>query len=146
MPRLPGDRRVLAGPPSLESCSRDVYAPGLGLDAGAVRRIARDIAAAVGHLHARGLLHGDLYAHNILWDGATGAATLSDFGAACRLPPGEAGAPLQRLETRAWGLLLGELLARCPDPLPDLAALERACTQPEVRRRPLMAEILDALP
>jgi len=145
MPRLPGAWRVLAGPPSLESCSRDVYAPGLGLDAEAVRRIARDVAAALVHLHGRGLLHGDVYAHNILWDGSTGAATLSDFGAACRLPPGEVGADCQRLEVRAWGNLLGELLARCADAPPDLGALERTCTQPEVARRPLMAEILAAL-
>jgi len=145
MPRLPGDWRVLAGPPSLDSCSRDVYAPGLNLDAETVRRIARTIAAAAVHLHASGLLHGDLYAHNILWDGTTGEATLSDFGAACRLPPA-AGADLQRLEVRAWGILLGELLARCLDPLPDLAALARACTQPEVARRPLMSDVLAALP
>lgn len=31
---------------------------------------------------ARGLLHGDLYAHNLLWDGTDGQAVLSDFGAA----------------------------------------------------------------
>lgn len=145
MPRLPSDWRVLAGPPSLENCSRDVYAPGLALDAGVVRRIARDVAAALVHLHGRGLLHGDVYAHNILWDGTTGAATLSDFGAACRLPPGEAGADLQRLEVRAWGILLDELLAHCPNPLPDLAALAQVCIQPEVARRPLMAEIRAAL-
>ncbi|SFG95011.1 leucine-rich repeat-containing protein kinase family protein [Methylobacterium gossipiicola] len=145
MPRLPDDWRVLAAPPSLESCSRDVYAPDLRLPVGVVRRIARQIATAVVHLHGRGLLHGDLYAHNILWDGTTGAATLSDFGAACRLPPGEAGRNLQRLEVRAWGILLGELLAHCREPLPDLATLERACTQPETARRPLMADLLAAL-
>ena len=32
-------------------------------------RMARGIASAVAHLHARGILHGDLYGHNILWNG-----------------------------------------------------------------------------
>ena len=145
MPRLPGDWRVLAGPPSLESCSRDVYEPGLSFDEEVVRAIARSIATAACHLHAGGLLHGDLYAHNVLWDGTMGEAVLSDFGAACRLPPGDAGASLRRIEVRAWGILLGELLARCSAPLPDLVALAEACTQPEVMRRPLMAEVVMAL-
>jgi hypothetical protein len=145
MPRLAQDWRVLAGPPSLASCSRDVYDASLRLEADTVRRIARSIAAAAAHLHARGLLHGDLYGHNVLWDGTAGDAVLSDFGAACRLPKGAMGEALQRIEVRAWGILIGEMLARCPDPLPDLVALAETCVQPEVARRPLMAEVDAAL-
>ncbi|MCJ2080056.1 leucine-rich repeat-containing protein kinase family protein [Methylobacterium sp. J-090] len=145
MPRLPQNWRVLAGPPSLASCSRDVYESTLRFEADTVRRIARSLAAATAHLHARGLLHGDLYGHNVLWDGTAGDAVLSDFGAACRLPEGAGGEALQRIEVRAWGILLGELLARCPSPLSDLTALAETCVQAEVARRPLMAEVAAAL-
>lgn len=145
MPLLPQDWRVLAGPPSLESCSRDVYEPGLGFEPGTVLRIAAGIAKAATHLHARGLLHGDLYGHNILWDGGCGEVVLSDFGATSVLPTDEVGAELQRLDVRAWGLLLGELLSRCTSQSAGLRALEHACIQPDPTARPLMAEVVDAL-
>lgn len=145
MPLLPETWRVLAGPPSLASCSRDVYDPALRLTPAAALRIARDVAQGAAHLHARGLLHGDLYAHNTLWDGLTGAAVLSDFGAASRLPPGPESAAWQRIETRAFGLLLGELLDRCasePEEIARLRDLKRTCTQADVTARPLMAEVV----
>ncbi|PXW66645.1 leucine-rich repeat-containing protein kinase family protein [Methylobacterium sp. B4] len=148
MPLIPDGWRVLAGPPSLESCSRDVYAGDLSLPLDAVRRIARAVARAAAHLHGCGLLHGDLYAHNTLWDGRIGEAVLSDFGAACRLPSGEDGAAWQRVETRSWGILLGELLERCgadPSELASLRALERACLGADPRDRPSMLDILHVL-
>ena len=147
MPLLPAHWRILAGPPSPESCSRDVYDPALRLDLDVALRIARGIAAGTAHLHDKGLTHGDLYAHNILWDGATGQAVLSDFGAASRLPAGADGG-WRRLEVRAWGLLLGELLERCglqASPPDTLWALQAACVQADVAARPTLAAILDVL-
>lgn len=148
MPLLPAHWRALAGPPSLVSCSRDVYHPELRLGSASALRIARDVAAAAAHLHARGILHGDLYAHNSLWDGEAGEVVLSDFGAACVLPEGEEGDAWRRIEVRAWGLLLGELLDRCaPDPIEatKLRELERACVQAVPSARPLMDEIVETL-
>ena len=148
MPLLPADWRPLAGPPSLESCSRDIYDPALRFDPDAALRIARGIGAATAHLHAGGLLHGDLYAHNILWDGAGGDAVLSDFGAAFFLPGAEGGAAWQRLEVRAWGLLLGELLDRCGGEIPEqarLRQLEQDCVQADPSARPLMGEVMEGL-
>lgn len=145
MPLLPEGWRVLAGPPSLESCSRDVYAADLSLSLDVARRIARDVAAGAAHLHARGLQHGDLYAHNVLWDGRDGAAVLSDLGAAAFLPAGEA-TRWTPLDVRAFGLLLGEVLDRVDGEVPaDLRALEAACIQPDGAARPSMAEALTAL-
>lgn len=66
LPRLSAAHRPLAAPPSMASCSRDVYAPGLRLTADQARQIAQATAQALQHLHARGLVHGDLYAHNTL--------------------------------------------------------------------------------
>lgn len=142
---LPAHWRALAGPPSPSSCSRDVYDPGLRLEPEAAFRLARGAASASAHLHARRLSHGDLYAHNILWDGAAGESSLSDFGAASVLPEGEAGEALRRIEVRAFGLLLGELLDRCPDAGEALRALEQACVRPDPAARPLMAEVVALL-
>jgi hypothetical protein len=142
---LPADWPVLAGPPSLASCSRDVYAPGLRLTPGAVLTLAHAVAGALAHLHARRLMHGDVYGHNILWDGAGGAAVLGDFGAASTLPDGEEGRALARVETRAFGILLAELLDRCDDPPAGLRALAESCASLDPASRPATAEVVDAL-
>jgi hypothetical protein len=146
-PLLPDRWRVLAGPPSLETCSRDVYDPHSRLTPSSILRLARGIASATAHLHERGVSHGDLYAHNILWDGAAGEATLTDFGAASPLPAGPSGDAWRRVESRAYGLLLGELLERCAssDAPADLRELATACAQPTVPARPTMEEALQRL-
>ncbi|HEX8330030.1 MAG TPA: leucine-rich repeat-containing protein kinase family protein [Hymenobacter sp.] len=137
--------RNLAGPPSLESCTRDVYAAGTRFSLEAVFRIARGIAAAAEHLHARRIMHGDLYAHNILINDA-GKPLLGDFGAACFFEPTATttATALQQLEARAFGCLLEELLEHCvadPSTTEQLWALQQRCTQPEVAARPLFSEI-----
>lgn len=157
MDRIAPAFRNLAGPPSLASCTRDVYPPETRFSPRGAWQLAQGIASAVAHLHARGILHGDLYAHNILWDGQ-GTALLGDFGAASFLPVGEASGSegaslaLQRMEVRAFGCLLDELLARVdassggasPAPTPDLApmrALQRRCVDDTPTARPLFREI-----
>lgn len=142
---LPPHWRVLAGPPTLASCSRDAYASDLRLDPDHALRIARSVAEATAHLHGRGLIHGDVYAHNTLWDAGTGAAVLGDFGAASALPEGPAGAALARIEVRALGILFGELLDRCAAPPDKLRVLESACTRPDPAERPSVAEVAAAL-
>ena len=145
MPLLPDGWRVLAEPPSPETCSRDVYDPALRLNLDVALRIARDVAAGAARLHARGLSHGDLYAHNTLWDGETGAAALSDFGAASFLPAGSDDS-LQRLDVLAWGRLLGELLDLCAEPAPaTVQALLSDCLSLDARARPSLAHALDIL-
>jgi serine/threonine protein kinase len=148
MPLLPPDWHPLAAPPSFATCSRDVYSADLRLSPTAAMRVAHGIASAAAHLHARGILHGDLYAHNVLWDGGDGRAALTDFGAASVLAIGDEGWLWQRTEVRAWALLLEELLERCspaPAELTKLQELVRACAQPDVTGRPLMAEVVQSL-
>ncbi|MDQ2794303.1 MAG: leucine-rich repeat-containing serine/threonine-protein kinase, partial [Bacteroidota bacterium] len=142
----------LAGPPSLATCTRDVYAPGTEFRLETALRIAQGIASATAHLHAQGILHGDLYAHNIL-NTPTGEALLGDFGAACFFAPEEAATAtaLQQLEARAFGCLLEELLTHCleADEAPEASAtlwdLQRRCVQPQVAARPLFKEIARVL-
>jgi serine/threonine protein kinase len=103
-------------------------------------------------LHAQGLMHGDLYAHNIL-RGAQGAALLGDFGAASFFAPDDVqqAQALQRMEVRAFACLLEELLERCPAAaaVPQvwevLCGLATACSQEDVQQRPLFSEIEETL-
>ncbi|MGE8232409.1 MAG: leucine-rich repeat-containing protein kinase family protein [Stenotrophomonas sp.] len=114
MPLLPPDYINLAGPPSLASCTRDVYATDTRFTPTIAERLLGCIRGALKHLHARGILHGDLYAHNILWNPVTGEAVLSDFGAAMlsnTLPPADR-ALLQAIEWRAFAHLEVEIAAR----------------------------------
>ena len=142
----------LAGPPSLATCTRDVYAPSTAFRLETALRIAQGIASATAHLHAQGILHGDLYAHNIL-NTLTGEALLGDFGAACFFAPDNSAtaSALQQLEVRAFGCLLEELLEHCPeaDEAPEASAalwnLQRRCVQPQVSARPLFGEIAQVL-
>ena len=143
MPLVEAGYSILAGPPSLESCTRDVYAPQRRFTFKELLRLTHGVADAVAHLHQRGILHGDLYAHNILCN-EHGDALLGDFGAATFLPE-ESGA-LQRIEVRAFGCLLEELLERCePAETEALWSLYRRCVHPDVATRPLFAEIVSEL-
>ena len=111
---IPPRYRNLAGPPSLASCTRDVYATSLKFSAARARAIARATGDALAHLHAKGLMHGDFYAHNILVDD-DGHALLGDFGAASFLPEDDAARhdALVRIDRRALAVLEDELARRC---------------------------------
>ena len=113
LPLLDADMRPLAGPPSFESCTRDVYAAGLRISAPVAAQLIESLRAAVAHLHQRGVLHGDLYAHNTLCNLQTGHAVLSDFGAAALLHdlPEMQKAQLQQIELRALRHLEHEVQA-----------------------------------
>jgi serine/threonine protein kinase len=135
--------RNLAGPPSLASCTRDIYAEGTHFSRERVLGIASGIAATAEHLHARGLMHGDLYAHNMLHDG-DGTVLLGDFGAASFHAGAETAAALERIEVRAFACLLEELLQRCTAEAVELQALwalQQCCAGEEVSQRPTFAEI-----
>jgi len=147
----------LAGPPSLDSCTRDIYPEGTRFSLKTALSIAQGIAAAAEHLHERSIMHGDLYAHNMLWSGR-GECLLGDFGAASFIPHQDHKSvkSLQRIEVRAFAYLLEELLARYgataepPDTLDTdtfekLRDLQQRCGQAEIETRPLFAEIRHSL-
>ncbi len=142
--------RNLAGPPSLISCTRDVYAADLRLELPVLLRLVTGIASVIAHLHACAITHGDLYGHNILWQD-DGSCLLGDFGAASFFPSAETGVALQRIEARAFGILLGELLERCNVRAGDqriidqLHDLQQRCTQPATALRPSLSEIHERL-
>jgi serine/threonine protein kinase len=110
------------------------------------------IAEVVAHLHARGVMHGDLYAHNILCN-EHGNCLLGDFGAASFIPQDDVrlSTDLQCIEVRAFACLLEELLDRCESTFKSqhvfdsMRTLQWRCAQPEVNERPLFDEIQSEL-
>ncbi|MFQ2048171.1 leucine-rich repeat-containing protein kinase family protein [Aeromonas veronii] len=139
----------LAGPPSLDSCTRDVYPEGLHLSVPDALAMAHGIASVAGHLHRAGIMHGDLYGHNILFargSDTPARALLGDFGAASLYDrcDRERAVGLERLEVRAFGYLLEELLAHCDtqdSPLDRLHQLKAACLSELPADRPDFAYI-----
>lgn len=127
--------RSLGKPPSMETITRDTYGATASFGGRVIRAVASSIAAALAHLHSRGVAHGDCYAHNILFEPTSGEAKLSDFGAAFyygRDSPHARG--YERMEGRALGFLLQELLARHDGSdavfLPPVREVAAACAAP----------------
>jgi len=148
MPLVDTSFKNLAGPPSLDSCTRDIYPEDVQFSLDVACSMAHGIASAAAHLHDRGIMHGDLYAHNLLWN-ELGDCLLGDFGAASFIPQQNTklAQSLQRIEVRAFACLLEELLERCDaaaedkDRLTGLRELQACCGQAEIGARPLFAEI-----
>lgn len=143
--------RNLAGPPSFETCTRDVYPPDVQFSIPAVLRMASSVASLAHHLHARGIMHGDIYAHNTLHDGE-GQVLLGDFGAASFYErDGETAKSLEQIEVRAFGCMLEELIERCIDveDHPETSALlhdlKSACLLDEPTQRLSFGDILQRL-
>lgn len=133
----------LADPPDLETCTRDRYPTGLTLTPTKLMKKLRALVSAARHLHAKGIAHGDFYAHNILWND-DGECLLGDFGAASFYSRDMA---MERIEVRAFGCLVEELLACChlrtgdDQNFANLRNLTDKCLAEEVRSRPDFAEI-----
>jgi Protein tyrosine and serine/threonine kinase/Leucine rich repeat/Leucine Rich repeats (2 copies) len=144
--------KSLAGPPSFATCTRDVYAEGLTFSLPVILKMAVGLASAGQRLHERGIMHGDFYAHNVTWK-VDGDCLLGDFGGASFYPQSHAvtAAALQKIEVRAFGYLLEELLERHDEreknaALRDsLLALKNRCLLPRVPDRPDFTEIATVL-
>lgn len=151
---VPPNYKPLGNPPSLDTCTRDTYSPDTTFPLPVIVQITQGIAAAAAHLHTRGILHGDLYAHNILVS-STGESFLGDFGAASFYPyrVSSIARSLEWLEVRAFGCLLEDLLDRCAldnlnaqtELLDCLRCLQQECVNPNPSMRPLFTKICDVL-
>lgn len=142
MELIPERFQNLGLPPSLDSCTRDVFTAGKKISAGQALKIAATIVSVASQLHSKGIMHGDLYAHNTLIDDE-GNTLFGDFGAASFYDKANAKAShaLERLEVSAFGYLLDDLLSLCSETgnLPALIKLEMlrdASIAPYVLSRP----------
>ena len=132
----------LGNPPNFETCSRDTYADGLAFSDVEIQSVASSIISASTHLHSIGLMHGDLYAHNILVDKRY-STYLVDFGAASFYD--KSNKMYEKLEVLAFGNLLDDMLTRCSlknsELYEKLDILRVQCCVSDVYKRPLFCEM-----
>ncbi|WP_394244541.1 leucine-rich repeat-containing protein kinase family protein [Vibrio astriarenae] len=81
MELIPSHYRNLGLPPCLDSCTRDTFTPGFTLTIEQIDKIACEMTDVFEHLHHHQVCHGDLYAHNTLFDEQANII-FGDFGAA----------------------------------------------------------------
>eukprot|EP00549_Striatella_unipunctata_P001951 CAMPEP_0118683270 /NCGR_PEP_ID=MMETSP0800-20121206/5947_1 /TAXON_ID=210618 ORGANISM="Striatella unipunctata, Strain CCMP2910" /NCGR_SAMPLE_ID=MMETSP0800 /ASSEMBLY_ACC=CAM_ASM_000638 /LENGTH=292 /DNA_ID=CAMNT_0006579751 /DNA_START=171 /DNA_END=1049 /DNA_ORIENTATION=+ len=124
--------KAFGNPPSMDSCSRDVYDKDEDLSVDQAKLMVTNLLGVLKELHHRGITHGDFYGHNILVK--EGYVKLSDFGASFfydRKP--DYGRWIEKIEMRAFGHLVEEINMlverRNPDAsiLDDLEKLSDAC-------------------
>lgn len=153
---LPPTYTVLGLPPTFASCTRDAFPASFpSLAAAHAQAVLRGVAAAAAHCHALGLAHGDLYAHNVLFDpaaeGGTGHVLLTDFGAAVAYGRGhEFAGRIERVEVRAFGYLVEDVLGLVEggegeEWVGRVKGLQAECVREEVGARPSFAEVVDRL-
>lgn len=108
--------QTLAGPPSMESCSRDVYETDQQLTEEQADCMVTGLVEVLRELHDRSITHGDFYGHNILVSqDDPRKVKLSDFGAAFFYDRNaEYGKYVEQIEMRAFGVLVGEIASLLP--------------------------------
>ena len=149
MTLIPSEYTNLGNPPSLDSCTRDVFTPEQRFELPQAIKIMFGIASAAKHLHEKGILHGDLYAHNTLYR-PDGKSYLGDFGAASFYDKTHfSAATIERLDIRAFGCFMEDLLTRT-NPSDDtvfheLTMLMQSCLQTAIAKRPDFKEVLEQL-
>lgn len=150
MELIDADYKNLGGPPNFVTCTRDTFTTEQAFSPDAILSIARGIASVADQLHANGVMHGDLYAHNTLINSHF-HPLLGDFGAATVYSRGakvHTGILLERIEVRAFGCLLDDLLSRADQSVEAMYALEDlrdSCLNANTESRPCFKEIKKAL-
>lgn len=140
---IPSSYKSLGLPPDLTTLTRDLYAKGARFSLPTVLTIARDIGSALQHLHAKGIMHGDVYAHNIL-STQRGKSVLADLGASSlydRTLSQEAWR--EKTDVAGYGHVIEELLARTngDGDTGILHSLATMCLNADSHRRPSFTEI-----
>jgi Leucine-rich repeat (LRR) protein len=131
MDRIPSSYMSLGKPPSLKTVTRDTYESSSAFAPSFILSVLHDIASALEHMHEKSIMHGDMYAHNILVN-EQGNAFLADLGAASFYER-TANNRHELIEVKAFGYLMSELLAQrqsdTDDKASDWALLEDLTTK-----------------
>jgi len=103
--------KVLANPPNMQTCSRDVYDDDMVLSLKQTLNLVNDLLFALMKLHMNGINHGDFYGHNILMSTVDESQSwLTDFGAAFFYDrESEYGDLIELTERRAFSHLVREV-------------------------------------
>lgn len=141
----------LGNPPSLQTCTRDVFEKKLSYTPQQLSVIATSIASVCAQLHSKGINHGDLYAHNIMIN-PNSQVLLGDFGAASFYKAGSVQAKnIERVEVRAFGCLIEDVFKLVnsidfeEDTKQKWQLLIDDCLRAEVLKRPSFKQIFNQL-
>lgn len=165
MSLIPDEYKVLGQPPSFDTCTRDVFPDGpaeeVPWESSGVVEMLIGLAGAAQHLHRRGIMHGDFYAHNVLVWKEGKHALLGDFGGATVYADREEefeGGRLEKLEVLAFGWLVDDWIGLLgketmeEEEAPEekrmrkgLEELRDRCVVEDVEGRPTFEEISEAL-
>jgi tRNA A-37 threonylcarbamoyl transferase component Bud32 len=112
MELISSDYKNLGLPPSLKSCTRDTFESNTILTSQDVLKITHQMADILLHMHQQGVSHGDIYAHNTMYDSHNNVL-FGDFGAATNLDrlSVEQRTKMQLIEVRAFGCFMDDLLS-----------------------------------
>ena len=114
MELIPARFGNLGLPPSLDSCTRDVFDDSWRFDESQVAYIIQQMLDAIQHIHRHHFIHGDIYAHNVLVD-ERGQLLFGDMGAASYIAKYDDAqqAVLLLAEYRAMAYFIEDVLHSC---------------------------------
>lgn len=103
-------------PPCFDSCTRDNFEPGFSLSRSHVSKMVKQMTDVFNHLHDNQVSHGDLYAHNTLFDDDANII-VGDFGAATmyHMLTDAQQAKIRTIEARALAHFVDDLEGVCQD-------------------------------
>ncbi|SIS90475.1 leucine-rich repeat-containing protein kinase family protein [Neptunomonas antarctica] len=116
MSLIPAHYNNLGLPPCFQSCTRDTFPPDFTLSIEKIEKIVTQMEAVFTHLHANQVCHGDLYAHNALFDDEANLI-VGDFGAATmyHMLNQKQQAQIKQIEHRALHHFIDDLLSICTE-------------------------------
>lgn len=137
---IPKTYKNLGFPPTFDTCTRDIFSHEYTISCEDIYKIATDILSVSIHLHERNIMHGDLYAHNILINEYS-HCYLGDFGASSFYDDEK----FEKIEVRAYGCLIDDLLNICSNKeheyFKKLVNISEICLEEDVNKRPFFSEI-----
>jgi serine/threonine protein kinase len=116
MQLIPANYNNLGLPPDFDSCTRDTFALGFSLPIEQIAKIVEQMQSVFNYLHNNQVCHGDLYAHNTLFDQEANII-FGDFGAASmyHMLTDNQQRHIQRIERRALSYFIQDLLSVCAE-------------------------------
>lgn len=116
MELIPEHYQNLGLPPDFDTCTRDTFENGFSLTIKQISKIVKQMQSVFAHLHENKVCHGDLYAHNTLFD-QDANIIFGDFGAATmyHMLTTQQQEKIKHIEYRALSYFIQDLLSVCVD-------------------------------
>ena len=114
MSLIPSHYDNLGLPPNFETCTRDTFPEGFSLSIEQIEKMVEQMDDVYTHLHENQVCHGDLYAHNALFDDEANII-VGDFGAATmyHMLNDNQQEQVKQIERRAFNYFVEDLLGVC---------------------------------